>query len=196
MYKEKLNDILDDIENKEVDIAGGAIVGMVLSVTNSLIKYISNLTVGKKKYIEVQEKVNEILINAENLKKQTLNIIDKDKEILERILDAYKLRKEDYDNYVKINKEAVDFCMQVLNLAFETLKLAKEISLVGNRMLASDFKICAYYSFASIESAIVNVEINLNSIDDENYKKQIKDECTNILNEAKIIKKEITDKEV
>lgn len=196
MYKEKLNDILCDIENKEVDIAGGAIVGMVLSVTNSLIKYISNLTVGKKKYIEVQEKVNEILINAENLKKQTLNIIDKDKEILERILDAYKLRKEDYDNYVKINKEAVDFCMQVLNLAFETLKLAKEISLVGNRMLASDFKICAYYSFASIESAIVNVEINLNSIDDENYKKQIKDECTNILNEAKIIKKEITDKEV
>ena len=196
MYKEKLNDILDDIENKEVDIAGGAIVGMVLSVTNSLIKYISNLTVGKKKYIEVQDKVNEILINAENLKKQTLNIIDKDKEILERILDAYKLRKEDYDNYVKINKEAVDFCMQVLNLAFETLKLAKEISLVGNRMLASDFKICAYYSFASIESAIVNVEINLNSIDDENYKKQIKDECTNILNEAKIIKKEITDKEV
>ena len=140
--------------------------------------------------------VNEILINAENLKKQTLNIIDKDKEILERILDAYKLRKEDYDNYVKINKEAVAFCMEVLNLAFETLKLAKEISLVGNRMLASDFKICAYYSFASIESAIVNVEINLNSIDDENYKKQIKDECTNILNEAKIIKKEITDKEV
>ena len=196
MYKEKLNDILDDIENKEVDIAGGAIVGMVLSVTNSLIKYISNLTVGKKKYIEVQEKVNEILINAENLKKQTLNIIDKDKEILERILDAYKLRKEDYDNYVKINKEAVDFCMQVLNLAFETLKLSKEISLIGNRMLASDFKICAYYSFASIESAIVNVEINLNSIDDGNYKKQIKDECINILNEAKIIKKEITDKEV
>lgn len=196
MYKEKLNDILNDIENKEVDIAGGAIVGMVLSITNSLIKYISNLTVGKKKYLDVQDKVNEILVDAENLKKQTLNIIDKDKDILEKILDAYKLRKENYDNYIKVNKEAVDFCIEVLKLAFETLKLAREISKVGNRMLASDFKICAYYSYASVESAIVNVEINLNSIEDEDYKKQIKDECINIQNEAEKIKKEITDKGV
>lgn len=196
MYKEKLNDILCDIENKEIDIAGGAVVGMVLSVTNSLIKYISNLTIGKKKYIEVQDKVKGILENAEDLKSRTLNIIDKDKEILEKILEAYKLRKEDYENYIKVNKDAVYFCMEVLNLAFETLKLAREISLVGNRMLASDFKICAYYSFASIESSIVNVEINLSSIEDKEFKKQIKVDYTNILNEAKKLKKEITDKGV
>lgn len=196
MYKEKLNDILGDIENKEIDIAGGAVVGMVLSVTNSLIKYISNLTIGKKKYLEVQDKVKEILEKAEDLKNRTLNIIDEDKEILEKILEAYKLRKEDYENYTKVNKDAVDFCMGVLNLAFETLKLAREISLVGNRMLASDFKICAYYSFASIESAVVNVEINLSSIEDEEYKKQIKTIYTDILNEANKIKKEITDRGV
>ena len=44
MYNEKLNPILADLENKEVEIAGGSVVGMVLSTINSLIIYISNLT--------------------------------------------------------------------------------------------------------------------------------------------------------
>ena len=48
MYNEKLNPILNDLENKDIEIAGGSVVGMVLSTINSLIKYIANLTVDKK----------------------------------------------------------------------------------------------------------------------------------------------------
>ena len=50
MYYEKLIPILSDLENKEIEIAGGSVVGMNLATINSLIKYISNLTLGKKKY--------------------------------------------------------------------------------------------------------------------------------------------------
>ena len=50
-------------------------------------------------------------------------------------------------------------------------------------MLASDFKICKYYSIASVQSAMENVYINLKSIEDEEYTKQIEDECKDILEE-------------
>ena len=181
MYYEKMNPILNDLENKETDIAGGSVVGIVLSTINSLIKYISNLTIGKKNYEDVQEKIKEILEQAESLKAKSLSAIDKDKEILEEILSAYKMRKEDKTKYQQVCKNAVDFCMEVVNTANETLKLSDEISKVGNRMLASDFKICKYYSIASVQAAMENVYINLKAIEDEEYKKRIEEKCKKVL---------------
>lgn len=189
MYSEKMDLILNDLENKEIELAGGSVVGIVLSTVNSLIKYISNLTTGKKKYEDCQEKVTEILKRADKLKVETLQIIDEDKEILEEILKEYKSRKENYEKYQQVCKKSVEFCMQVLEKAYDTLKLSEEISKVGNKMLASDFKICKYYSFASIEAAIANVDINLNSIEDEQYKKIVKEKYKKILDNAKEIAK-------
>ena len=183
MYYEKMIPILSDIENRDLEIAGGSVVGIVLSTINSLITYISNLTIGKKKYEDVQDKVKDILLQAKSLKEKSLKAIDKDKEILEEILEAYKLRKENIQNYQQVCKKAVDFCMEVVDIANETLKISDEISKVGNRMLASDFKICKYYSIASVQSAMENVYINLKSIEDEEYTKQIEDECKDILEE-------------
>ena len=189
MYSEKMDLILNDLENKEIELAGGSVVGIVLSTVNSLIKYISNLTTGKKKYEDCQEKVTEILKRADKLKVETLQIIDEDKEILEEILKEYKSRKENYEKYQQVCKKSVEFCMQVLEKAYDTLKLSEEISKVGNKMLASDFKICKYYSFASIEAAIANVDINLNSLEDEQYKKIGKEKYKKILDNAKEIAK-------
>ena len=141
MYFEKMNPILNDLENKEIEIAGGSVVGMALSTINSLIKYIANLTINKKNYEDVQDKVKEILEKAENLKQNSLQAIDKDKELLEEILNAYKIRKENAEKYSQVCKQAVEFCMNVVNIANETLKLSDEISKVGNKMLSSDFKI-------------------------------------------------------
>ena len=52
-------------------------------------------------------------------------------------------------------------------------------------MLSSDFEICKNYSFASVKSAIVNVDINLNSIEDNQYKTYIKQKYNEILEKAR-----------
>lgn len=182
MYFEKMQTILEDLENKEIEIAGGSVVGMVLSTVNSLIKYIANLTVGKKKYENVQDEIVEILSRAEELKGKSLQAIDKDKEILEEILLAYKIRKENEEKYQEVCKNATDFCMQVVYIANDTLKLANEVSKVGNRMLESDFKICKYYAIASVQSAIENVYINVKSLKDEQYINDVENKCKNVLN--------------
>jgi len=182
MYYEKMEPILNNLEDKELEIAGGSVVGMVLSTVNSLIKYIANLTLNKKKYEEVQDKIKEILEQAETLKMESLKAIDKDKEILEKILGAYKTRKENEEHYQTVSKEATEFCMKVLYIANDTLKLSEDISKVGNKMLESDFKICKYYAIASIQSAIENVYINLKGVTDEKYRQDVENRCKVILN--------------
>lgn len=191
MYSKKIEEILLDLENKDIHLAGGSTVGMVLSIVNSLIKYISNLTLGKKKYSEVQEDIKEILIEAENLKCKSLQVIDKDVEVLENLLAAYKERKENYERYDLKNRQAVNFCLDVTKIALDTLILSERISKVGNKMLASDFKICAYYAFASVEASIVNIKINLDALEDESYKKEIESNYTKIYARAQDIKEEI-----
>lgn len=181
MYAKKIEDILMDIENSSIHIAGGSVIGMVLSIINSLISYISNLTIGKKKYENVEKQVNEILKKAEYLKKQALEAIDKDKDTLEKILDAYKTRKEDEEKYQEVLKDAVEFGNEVLNISLKTLSLTKAISEVGNRMLESDFKICKYYAIASIMSAVENIKINLKDINNKEYKNLIENRCNIIV---------------
>ena len=112
-----------------------------------------------------------------------MQIIDKDKEILEEILEAYKIRKQDEEKYQIICKKATDFCVEVVYIANDTLKLSNEIAKVGNKMLSSDFKICKYYAIGSVQSAMENVYINLKSVEDEQFVNEIEEECKQILEE-------------
>ena len=183
MYGEKMEDILLDLENGEICIAGGSVVGMVLSIVNSLVTYISNLTLRKKKYEDIKPQVEEILKEAQELKVKAIKIIDQDKITLEEILKAYKKRKNDEETYQRVLKNAVEFCMDVLKSSFDTYKLVERISNVGNEMLESDFRICKHYAIASVKSAIENVRINLIGINDIEYKNIIKKKCNRGLQE-------------
>lgn len=188
MYNEKLIPILNDLEDKTIEIAGGSAVGMVLAITNSLIQYICNLTIGKKNYIDVQDEVIKIKNDAEKLKQDVLRAVDEDKEVLENILKAYKLRKEEPNKLEEVEKQAVKFCIEVTKKALETLKIADRISKVGNKMLSSDFEISKYYAFASVEASIVNVKINLDNVQDKEFKKENEKLYLKLYEEAKKIK--------
>lgn len=185
LYNEKIKPILDDLENPKIELAGGSTVGMVLSITDSLISYICNLTIGKKKYENVQNEVLEIKQEAEVLKKRALKVIDEDRVVLDKLLKAFKVRKEEPEKLEEASKESVLFCNMVMEDSLETLKLVSRLEKVGNRMLESDFKICKKYAFTSMESSIVNIDINLKYVKDEELKKKIVKNYTSKINEAK-----------
>ena len=87
LYNEKLKPILEDLESPEIELAGGSTVGMILSITNSLIIYICNLTIGKKKYEDVQDEVIRIKNEATKIKEIALKVIDEDTRVL--IIEPY-----------------------------------------------------------------------------------------------------------
>lgn len=187
MYFEKLMPILNDIENKEIDVAGGSVVSMVLSITNSLINYICNLTKDKKKYAGVRDEVIKIQEEAKELQQKNLISIDKDEKILRKILEAYKSRNETPEKLEKVYIESAEFCIEVTENALKTLILAKKISEVGNQMLKSDFKICMLYAYTSVQASLENVKINVESISDEEYRNNLKSKCEYIYKQAKNI---------
>lgn len=192
MYKDTSVDIfLEDLADKEVEMGGGSLIGLNLASVCSLICYIANLTIGKKKYINVQKEAQNILDEATSLKELTVELIDKDKEVLEEILMTYKLREEAKEEYEEALVKAVDFSLEVLEKSVEVLNLVNRISKIGNLMLVSDFEIGAYMAYAAVESSVTNVKINLMNIEDENYVEKMKNKYLDVLESAYQIKEEI-----
>lgn len=192
MYKDTSVDIfLEDLADKEVEMGGGSLIGLNLASVCSLICYIANLTIGKKKYINVQKEAQNILDEATSLKELTVELIDKDKEVLEEILMTYKLREESKEEYEEALVKAVDFSLEVLEKSVEVLNLVNRISKIGNLMLVSDFEIGAYMAYAAVESSVTNVKINLMNIEDENYVEKMKNKYLDVLEDAYKIKEEI-----
>lgn len=161
VYKDtSIEMFLDDLENSDVQMGGGSLIGYNLASVCSLICYIANLTIGKKRYIDVEDEAKEILGRAQELKEYSLSLIDEDKKMLEEILATYKLRNENKEEYENVCLRAVDFSFETLEKSIEVLKLTKDISSkIGNLMLASDFEISAYMSYSCVEASVLILKL-------------------------------------
>ena len=194
MYKDQdICKFCSDLQDKQVNMGGGSLIALNIATINSLIQYIANLTIGKQKYQQNEFEVMQILDASKKIQEIMLNSIDRDSEILKKILDTYNQRKIDRVAYINAFKEATDFGVFVLEKSYDTLCLVNKISKIGNTNLVSDFEIAMYYSDASVKASITNIKINLKSIDDDKYKEDTYQKCKDILSSCEILDNQIND---
>lgn len=190
MYgKKSIEDFLDDLSSSNSIPGGGSAAALSGALNAAVISFIANLTIGKEKYKEVETEAEEILAESEELKKEMLLMIDQDSKILSDILDSYKAG--DQNKVKEVCHDAVEFSLDMTKKAVRLMRLSLEISEIGNRMLASDFEVAAYIGDAAVGSAIANVKINLKSLDDEEYKENVKKEYLKLKDESSRLKDEI-----
>ncbi|PUU92515.1 MAG: Methenyl tetrahydrofolate cyclohydrolase [Halanaerobium sp.] len=190
MYGQKtIEEFLDDLSSSNSIPGGGSAAALSGALNAAVVSFIANLTIGKKKYKEVEAEAKEILAESEELKKEMLLMIDQDSKILSNILDSYKAGNQ--DKVQSVCQDAVEFSMDMTKKAVRLMRLSLEISEIGNRMLASDFEVAAYIGDAAVGSAIANVKINLKSLDNEEYKENIKKEYLKLKEESSRLKEEI-----
>lgn len=190
MYSEKsIQEFLDDLGSKNSTPGGGSAAALTAALNAAVVEFIANLTIGKEKYKDVEAEAEEILNESRELKKEMLQMVDQDSEILRNILDSYK--SEDEQKIQKTCNNAVEFSLDMAKRAVRLMRLSLEISEIGNQMLASDFEAAAYLGEAAVGSSIANIKINLKNIENEDYKENIKKEYSKLKNESSELKKEI-----
>ncbi len=190
MYGNKtIEEFLNDLSSSNSIPGGGSAAALSGALNAAVVSFIANLTIGKKKYEEVEAEAKEILVESEELKKEMILMIDRDSKILSDILDSYKAG--DQGKVKSVCQDAVEFSMDMTKKAVRLMRLSLEISEIGNRMLASDFEVAAYIGDAAVGSAIANVKINLKSLDDEEYKANIEKEYLKLKDESSRLKEEI-----
>lgn len=73
---------------------GGSVSALNGALATSLAAMVANLTIGRKKYVEVNEIMEDLSVRFEELTRQLITDVDRDSEAYDRVFSAFKLPKE------------------------------------------------------------------------------------------------------
>jgi len=182
-----LREFTNELSTDSPAPGGGSTAALCGALSASLSSMVSNLTVGKKGYENVQNDVKKIAVNAQFLKDEFLRAVDLDTMAFNKLMEASRLpkktdeQKEERAKTVEeASKEATLVPFGVLEKSIEALKLAKEVALKGNKNSLSDAGVAGLTAQAAAEGAYYNVKINLPSIQDTAFKSKIKSQATSL----------------
>jgi formiminotetrahydrofolate cyclodeaminase len=169
----KIGEWLDDLASESSAPGGGAAAALDAAVGAALISMVCNLTIGRPRYAEHDETNKAALEAATRLRTEALELADADEAAFTRVTDAYKLpRSSDEEKAARtaaIQASLIDAAgvpLRTAALCSEIIALAVKIEPTSNTNLISDVAVAAASARAALDSAALNVEINLAAMND------------------------------
>jgi glutamate formiminotransferase/formiminotetrahydrofolate cyclodeaminase len=152
---------------------GGSAAAYAGAMGAGLIAMVAGLTIGKKKYADVEAEMQAVRVVAENLRKELTQAVDDDASAFEALMGTFKLPKEtDAEKatrsaaIVSATLNAAHIPLHVSEQALKVMELALKCVRKGNVNAISDamsgFAMCR----AALTAAGYNVRININSLED------------------------------
>jgi len=167
---------------------GGAVAALAGGLSAALAEMVARLTVGKKKYAEVEETMSAVLAAAADLRRQLLAAIEEDVEAFEEVMGAYRLPKESPERDDAIQNSlihAADVPLNVARLALEAMRLAEQVARQGNVNAASDGAVGALMGLAAVEGAALNVRVNAASLADPDLAARYRHDAAVLVEQAR-----------
>jgi len=167
---------------------GGAVAALAGGLSAALAEMVARLTVGKKKYAEVEETMSAVAAAAADLRRQLLATIEEDVEAFEEVMGAYRLPKESTERDDAIQNSlihAADVPLNVARLALEAMRLAEQVARQGNVNAASDGAVGALMGLAAVEGAALNVRVNAASLADPDLAARYRHDAAVLVEQAR-----------
>ncbi len=192
-----MKDFLDALSSKEPTPGGGGASALVAAVSCSLCSMVANLTTGKKKYAQYQDKIDEYLVLLEEKNKILQEDIEKDAKAFAPLAAAYSLDKNtpDYDRIMeKALYDAAYAPKEILADIYSLVPVIEDLSVMGSRLAISDVAVAATCLIAAMEGCVLNIYINTGSMKDEGCAQRLNKEATDMVsNGVSRMKKVYTD---
>ena len=170
---------------------GGSVSALEGALGAALTSMVCALTLGKKKYADVQDLAASTEKQALALKDRYLDIIDRDTEAFNAVSAVFSMPKEtDADKAARkaAMQAALKLCtatpMEMMELAVETLRMIDTVSGKLNASAASDLGCAILAMKSAIQGAWLNVLINVGGIDDAAFAKEAREKGERMLSEA------------
>lgn len=186
-----VKEFLDKVAGSDPVPGGGSISALNGAIAVSLAQMVANLTIGRKKYVEVEEAMKELAEKFEPIRHQLAADIDRDSDAYDRVFSAFKLPKEtDEEKTVRsaaIQKEtkyAAQVPMEVARATHAVLPLIDVVARHGNQNAVTDACVAMMCARTAILGALFNVRINLGSIKDEAFVQAMNEEANKIEKET------------
>ncbi len=171
-----VSQFLDVLASKEPVPGGGSGAALAGALGAALISMVCNLTIGKKGYEAVDKDMRDLLAQSEAIRKELPQLLEADTQVYGSVMAAYRmprateeekrardaLLQERYRQAAEVPLKIAERCAAVVSLALPAARM-------GNKWAVSDAGVGALLGEAAMHSALLNVEINLASIQDAAY---------------------------
>ena len=192
---ETIQDFLNQTASNSPVPGGGSISALNGAIATALAEMLANLTIGKKNYTEVEEKMKTTTQEMSHQRTLFFEDIDRDAQAYKLVMDAFKLPKEtDEEKANRINqiqdatKQAALIPMEIAQRAFTLLDTIAYTTRSGNKNAVTDGCISMMTCRTAVLGALLNVRINLASIKDAAFVGELANKCNTM--EAEAMKKE------
>jgi formiminotetrahydrofolate cyclodeaminase len=167
---------LDQLASSAATPGGGSAAAIIGAMGAALVGMVCNLTIGKKKYADVEGEMKDVLAKTEALRKQLTGMIQDDVKAFDAVMAAYGMPKEtDADKAARDKaiqaalKLATDVPLACARAAREVIDLAAIASDKGNLNVISDAGVGVLAGYAALRSAALNVFTNARMITDKTF---------------------------
>lgn len=188
-----IKEFLEKTYGKDPVPGGGSVSALCGALAASLGEMVTALTIGRKKYAEVEEEMLKYAPEMESARKKFLDFIDEDADAYQMVFDAFKLPKETEEEqrtrHEMIQKATLHAAMVPLKVAETAVGIMSyifEIGSKGNKNAVTDACVAMMCARTAARGAILNVRINLTSLDDKEKVRELEDKCMALQDEAQI----------
>lgn len=155
---------------------GGSAAALAGTMGAALVSMVCNLTLGKKKYADVQDEIAALVAQSEALRLKLMSLLQADVEAYTQVSTAYKMARDTdeekaarSDAIQEALKRATEVPMQIVEACSRVLDLCTPAAEKGNVAAVSDAGVAALMAEAGLRSAALNVLINIHSIRDDDF---------------------------
>ena len=166
---------------------GGSVSALNGALAGALAAMVANLTIGRKKYAEVNDIMVELSSRFEKLSSRLIEDVDRDSDAYNRVFAAFKMPKEtDEEKQARSEaiqretKYAAQVPMEVARAVYEVLPMIDTVAQKGNSNAVTDACVSMMCARTAILGALLNVRINWTSIKDEEFVKAMGEEADTI----------------
>ena len=169
--EKKICEYLEVLSSKAPVPGGGGASALAGALGNALGQMVVNLTVGKKKYAEVEEEMQEYLERLKTMQQEFLHLSDRDAEVFAPLAECYRLpsatpEEKEHKETVMEEKllDASLVPVEIMEKALELLEILDVLADKGSRMAVSDVGVAVQFTRTALLGAVMNVYINTKSM--------------------------------
>jgi glutamate formiminotransferase/formiminotetrahydrofolate cyclodeaminase len=170
---------------------GGSVAAYCGVLATALGRMMCNLTIGKRKYADVEPRIAEINSDLERLGAELRRLIDEDAVSFEGVLAAYRLPKETDEQkserssrIAEASRHATDVPFRTARQSLDVLKLLGELGGIGNQNALPDVNVAAQLARTAICGAYYNILVNLAAAPDAGEAEATRGAMQSIIDEA------------
>lgn len=163
---------------------GGGAAALVGAIGTALGNMVGSLTVGKKKYADVEAEIIALKAKCDALQTELLDQVPADAEGFEPLAKAYGIPKDDPNRDAVLEEATVTACkvpMHIMELCCESIDCIAEFAAKGSRLAVSDAGCGATICKAALQAASLNVFINTKSLKNREAAESMNEKCLNML---------------